>query len=260
MAKTNNNQPYTRIYNGKRYRKFLAVTGLQVADDGKSVVREHKSKSKFTASSWHYHKIFADKEGNLYIRTNTDGNFRVDFMVATCFCPPAKDGSRRYVKHKDGNKNNCDYRNLEWITRAEYRQLNINSLSYVDSSTGEIWVWSKGDFYVTASGKVRHGKTDMQIEHLIDDPDVAALRAASPYVSLGWQSPRESVEDLVADALCTKLQGVVHQVLLHVDYNFLNCEASNLKWVDANDPEYAKYCEQRKKDVEAINLQYSTLP
>lgn len=55
-------------------------------------------------------------------------------------------------------------------------------------------------------------------------------------------------------------EGLNKPALLHIDKNFKNCEAKNLKWVEYNSQEYQSYIEKRQLDISTINLQYGPLP
>lgn len=49
-------------------------------------------------------------------------------LVAMAFCPGYKDGLQ--VNHKDGDKTNNNYTNLEWVTRYDNVQHAIHVLGY----------------------------------------------------------------------------------------------------------------------------------
>lgn len=237
----------------KAFRPYYTVPGLYVAFDGKTVKREYPRKSILNPLNIHRMVIQEDEEGNSYVLTHDKGRIRVDRMVATCFCAPAKDGSKKYIIHKDRDKKNCDRSNLKFVTRDEYRDFYRSELTYTDDN-GESWLWSRGDYYVTSSGKVRHGDTDLTIDNLIPDSDLDKCVPVSPFVCLGWKHDRISVDELVADAYCPKLPDVDFQVILHIDQDMMNCSASNLKWVEPDDPDYLQYEEKRKKYIDAIKF------
>ena len=243
------------MQNSKAFRPYYAVPGLYVAFDGKTVKREYPQKNILNPLNIHRMVIQEDEEGNSYVLTHDKGRIRVDRMVATCYCGPAKDGTKKYIIHKDKDKKNCHRYNLQFVTRDEYRDFYRSELTYTDDN-GESWLWSRGDYYVTSSGKVQYEKKDLDIHFLISDSDLGRCVAVSPYVCLGWQRPRLEVEELVADAYCPKLEKVPNQVILHIDNDMMNCSASNLKWVKPDDPDYIAYEEKRKKDIEALNLKY----
>ena len=52
---------------------------------------------------------------------------------------------------------------------------------------------------------------------------------------------------------------MVRPSILHIDNDYTNNEASNLKWVEESSQEYQDFCIQRRKDMSVLNLQYSTL-
>ena len=53
---------------------------------------------------------------------------------------------------------------------------------------------------------------------------------------------------------------MVRPSILHIDNDYTNNEASNLKWVKERSQEYKAFFIQRRKDMSVLNLQYSTLP
>lgn len=241
----------------KPYYNFR-VKGLYVYYDGKTVLREYPDKYALLRKRKRRLTIKTDKDGNKYVTTKDGGDIRVDLMVATCYCH--REPGHNYVIHIDKNKANCHRFNLKWVTAEEYRNHYKDELTYTDANTGKVWVWAVDDVYVTEKGEVRIDGVDQTVNNLVSDSDLGCCRCVMPYVSKNYRSKSYHVEELVAEVFCTKLSDVADQDILHVDYNFLNNEASNLKWVEKTDPEYIKYEEQRKKDWSAINLQHSTMP
>lgn len=57
--------------------------------------------------------------GYMYVRT-TNRNLQVHRLVASAFIPNPH--NKKYVNHKDGNKTNNHYKNLEWVTCKENAQ------------------------------------------------------------------------------------------------------------------------------------------
>lgn len=60
-----------------------------------------------------YHRVYLALKGGM------SKTYRVHRIVAELFLTPPKDPERRFVNHKDGNKDNNHYTNLEWCTHAE---------------------------------------------------------------------------------------------------------------------------------------------
>lgn len=60
-----------------------------------------------------YHRIY------LSLKDEPPKTVMVHRVVAKLFLEPPKDSSRIFINHKDGNKDNNHYSNLEWCTHAE---------------------------------------------------------------------------------------------------------------------------------------------
>lgn len=96
---------------------YVTSTGLVLSDfiiensdiisiDGKTFVRR-----KFNIGSDGYPTV-----------TIRHKKYPVHRLVATTFLEPADRPDRKYVNHKDGNKQNNTISNLEWVTSAENAQ------------------------------------------------------------------------------------------------------------------------------------------
>lgn len=62
--------------------------------------------------------------GYMYVRTSNK-NLQVHRLVASAFVP--NPDNKPYVNHKDGDKTNNHYKNLEWVTAKENAQHAIKS-------------------------------------------------------------------------------------------------------------------------------------
>lgn len=63
-----------------------------------------------------------NKSGYVLYHLFQDGERKAIYAhreVARAFCPPSTTESKVEVNHRDGNKKNNDYRNLEWITHRD---------------------------------------------------------------------------------------------------------------------------------------------
>jgi hypothetical protein len=72
--------------------------------------------------------------GYEYIELNVRGEVsykRVHRLVAEAFCP--NELGKPFVNHKDGNKSNNHYTNLEWVTGTE------NNLHAIDSGLAKVY-------------------------------------------------------------------------------------------------------------------------
>lgn len=88
-------------------------TDLVVEDNGESVYRIRNGKQ-------HFYKIQTSRAGYRMISTKIHGKRRtllIHRLVALA-CLPLIDGKAE-VNHKDGNKANNLYTNLEWVTKSE---------------------------------------------------------------------------------------------------------------------------------------------
>lgn len=239
------------------WRKFYGIKGISVSEDGK-VRRDYDDKYMLMGINTKYLKIQKDKEKNSIIRLKDKGEVRVDWLVAKCFCH--REDGQNYIIHKDRNKTNCHKNNLKWVTKTKYRNFHSSSLIHVDKS-GILWHWSFDDFWVNEKGEVKKKNGNlMEIQFLISDLDVGCCRAIDPYIQETWDSHRYSIDELVADAMLPIPEGLNKPALLHIDKNFKNCEAKNLKWVEYDSQEYQSYIEKRQLDISTINLQYGPLP
>lgn len=243
--------PYKQYY-------CLQAKGLYVYYDGKTVMREYPNKYSLLGKKTRYLKIKTDKDGNKYVNTKDAGDIRVDLMVASCYCH--REPGQKYIIHLDNNNANCHRYNLRWATAEEYRKHYGSQLSYTDKATGKKWEWAEDNVYVTDKGDVRIDGKDQTIVNLVSDPDLGCCRCVFPYVRACYGSESYRVEELVAGVFCPKPKGLSNEAILHIDYDFTNNEASNLRWVERTDREYVKYDEQRKKDWATINLQNGPLP
>lgn len=87
------------------WRKILNDQ-YEVSDDGR--IRNAKTKREI--------KQFVGKDG--YLRTQVAGKTRLTHrLIGSAFLP--KDPERDFINHKDGNKQNNNVSNLEWVTRSE---------------------------------------------------------------------------------------------------------------------------------------------
>ena len=240
------------------FKQYYQVRGLYVFYDGKKVKREYPGTTYSWMKRTSWLSIKTDKEGNKYVHTKDRGNIRVDQMVATCYCH--REPGQNYIIHKDKDKSNCHRFNLQWVTADEYRKFYLDELTYIDEETKEKWVWAEDNIYVSEQGNVRIDGIDQTVHKLVSDTDLGCCRAVMPYVRKNFTCRMFHVEDLVAAAFCPKLPDVANQVILHIDYDYTNNAASNLKWVEPSDEEYIKYKEQMKKDWEALNLENGPLP
>ena len=103
-----------------RYKELEALNGVyRVYEDGTVMSNIRKT----AQVEWHelhqgintkgYHRVW------LSFITNQKRAWRVHRLVAKCFLDPPDISERNIINHKDGDKSNNHYSNLEWCTQAE---------------------------------------------------------------------------------------------------------------------------------------------
>ena len=92
--------------------------------------------------------------GHRIIHVLGHGNVRLDYMVATCFCPPCPiDGFIYTLCHKDSDPNNCCSGNLEWRRVQPVRDKMTDLLKVKIRPVGNIWLFEDGIGKATLLGK-----------------------------------------------------------------------------------------------------------
>lgn len=81
-----------------------------VSNDGRIYSIRRNKLLKVWSQPGKYKRITLSKGGKYK-------SFTIHRLVATGFIPNPL--NKKYVNHKDGNKNNCNYLNLEWCTQSE---------------------------------------------------------------------------------------------------------------------------------------------
>lgn len=167
----------------------------------------------------------------------------IAYAVITCFCPPPpQDGKEYMIDFRDGNSNNCDYRNLQWV---EYH--------YRNTTVPKVRLYVAGKFIeVFSTGKI---KVDGQEESVLDyyfEPDVDAFSAKEvPVVQI--EKARIAVDELMEAAGYVQGDdsGLENPVILYRDMDYKNFASDNLEWVEATDQRYIDYCKKREEDRQA---------
>ena len=230
--------PKEKTIKGKRCRVYHEdYMWIWVADSG-DFVAHYDAGGKYHGSyrilKQHLGPFVVDKYGNrIFIAT----------AVITCFLPPAPDDGKRYtIGFKDGNRNNCDYRNLQWV---EYH--------YQNTTVPKVRLYVAGEFVeVFSSGTIKVGG---QEEHPIDynyDPDMD-LHCAWSVPEVRIDKKRIAVDELMSAAGYVQGDdaGLKKPVILHRDFDYKNFASSNLEWVEDTDPRYLDYCKKREDDRKA---------
>jgi len=199
-------------------------TELEVIFSGKVIKQANE-----THTDWK--RIYRYPGPKPYIQIHGQ-KYYVDELVASCYC--SKLPGHNYVKHKDGDMENCDYRNLEWVTPAE-----------VFGEDVELGEWrAYGSLYVNAEGRVQDSDgCPVPTSDARYEPRLNLLLAVDPYaVSNQCDDP---VELMVATLFLPIPKSIDQYGVLHIDGNYKNCAAGNLKWVKKNDAAYKNYLQQK---------------
>lgn len=218
----NNKIPKTDKFGNRLHYK----TGLYVSKTG----------NFFIGGGGNYSHIYRNPGQKPYIKAK--GNtYNVEDLVTDCYLP--KPQGRYVIRHKDGNLDNCDVSNLEWVP-AVYT-FNTNTSTKMKINGVAITVRSDGTVY--------EGNNQLSQIDTLYDPDVDLERCISPYV--GVNGKRVHMNDLVEQAhyVHGDKYSLKDPVILHKDHDRNNYNSDNLKWVERTDQEYIDY---RKAEVEYI--------
>ena len=230
--------PFERTIGGKRCRVYhegyfwgwFADTGDFVAH----YVKGGRYKGSYRILKQHLGPFVMDGYGNRIL---------IARAVITCFCPPEpNDGKSYMIGFKDGNPNNCDYRNLQWV---EYH--------YKNTTVPKVRIYADGEFVeVYSSGKIRVKGQDLSVVDYLYDSDMD-LHWGLPDPSVRVKKRKIPVDDFMAAA--GYVQGddadLEEPKILHRDMDYKNFASDNLEWVAASDPRYAEYCKKREEDRQA---------
>lgn len=113
---------------------FKSFYNYDVYDDGR--VFSHYSnkflKGEKTVHGYIQYSLYLDNGKILKIRKHQ--------LVANLFLEKPESDEKLIVNHKDGNKNNCSYTNLEWTTYyGNNKHARDNKLNDVSKSNSERW-------------------------------------------------------------------------------------------------------------------------
>lgn len=225
--------PQTDEYGNRLYYKL----GIYVSKNGKYLYKDNGSYGKY------YYTRKTDSNGEPYI-TVGGNKHGVAVLVASCFKPAPCDGKTYCISHIDGNKDNCDVNNLQWILYTP-KPYTFNTAP--KTKVGDLMVHSNGDVYQNRN-KLTQGD-------YVYDPDMDLHECVEPFVFVP-QKKSIHYDKVKMDKLMEKAQyvqgtpdGKKHPVILHKDHDRNNYASDNLEWVEKDSQEYVDY---RKDEVEQI--------
>lgn len=227
-----------RLHNGKWCRYYIEGY-IWVSSDGTVAGTLNKNGNMKNLTIKH------DCNGKYVINSNKK-RVSIARAVITCYCPPySGNGSSCVIHYKDGNRDNCDCSNLEWIT---YHYQHSNSPKVKISFYGK-------NYTVCDNGTILKGKDKQSIYDHLFDPDMNLESCIEPYISVSKDGSIHQ-EKVFVDSIMKRagyVQGddanLVSPVILHKDYDWMNFKSSNLEWTEATNQRYLDYQAQKKKDM-----------
>lgn len=203
------------------YKNIINYTNYLIYENG----------DVFNSTTQKFLKGSIGENGYKYYRlskNNTKKMFYAHRLVATHFIDNPL--NLEVVNHKDGNKLNNNYQNLEWTTYSEntehWHKNKVNqqrrlSKYYTEDLPDERWI-EFGNYLISSYGRIRHKKKNNLL---------------FPSVTCGYYKVRLSNEGLVQDYMVHKLVYSLFNndwdldnfVIDHIDGNKLNNCITNLR-------------------------------
>ncbi len=220
----------------RRYYAWVSDTGtLVLASDKDNPFNPTGMKSLYIKTDYSGNKVAAHPYGyEVYIAE----------AVMECFCPPQPSNGKRYmINHRDGNKLNCYYRNLEWVP-----------YHYTHATTSTVKLsCHKHTLEVGMDGSVKIDKKKASLHYSFFDPDMGLEAVVDPHICVPREhsiyDDRVYMDDIMKDA--GYIQGddaiLSKPVILHRDEDWMNFSSDNLEWVEETDPRYCSYMEKQRK-------------
>ena len=220
----------------RRYYAWVSDTGtLVLASDKDNPFNRTGMKSLYIKTDYSGNKVAAHPYGyEVYIAE----------AVMECFCPPRPSNGKRYmINHRDGNKLNCYYRNLEWVP-----------YHYTHATTSTVKLsCHKHTLEVGMDGSVKIDKKKASLHYSFFDPDMGLEAVVDPHIRVPREhsiyDDRVYMDDIMKDA--GYIQGddaiLSKPVILHRDEDWMNFSSDNLEWVEETDPRYCSYMEKKRK-------------
>lgn len=231
-------------FKGKNCR-FYVKYGTWVSSDGSVVGYTTNEKDQWGLPYKKFHSLRVHHDDICaYIEHPWNGQFRLDMAVMKCFGPPLPGEGEYMINHKDGNIQNCNKYNLEWVP-YQYRPNTANSIR-IDYMGNKLKVCKDGTFW--------EGAEQLIVCDVKGDEDTNTLRIVAPFIPLRRRGSiypySQNVDELMAAA--SYVQGdklrLKDPVILHKDYDRMNFTSENLEWVERDDVRYAGYLKQKEAD------------
>ncbi len=216
-----------------------------VSDDGTMAVISDKN-NKWNSTGIKTLKVRKDPSGYM-VATHPYG-FEVNIALAVieCFCPPKpKDGNRYMIGHKDGNRGNCHYKNLEWVPyHYQHATTNVVKLRY-----------NMKTLVIAKDGSIKMDGKNATVYNSLYDSDMDLEAVISPHICIPRKDSiypeRVYIDDIMKYAGYVQGDdaGLKQPVILHRDEDWMNFSSDNLEFVEESDPRYVSYMDKRKKEM-----------
>lgn len=238
--------PIEKNFKGKYCRNY-AKKGIWVSRDGDlaGYLAQGTDSWGYTIPKFHQLRIRHD-DCHKFVVHPWYGQVSIPKAVITCYCPPVPNDNKKYtIGYKDGNIQNCNASNLEWV-EYHYRKSTANSVTL-----------AYGSYLVKAAmdGSVKvGGKKTTPVENGHFDPDMGLYFPGRTMVfSVGSKYiPGDTIMDNAGyvngdDAV------LADPVILHRDFDWSNFASDNLEWVESSDKRYLEYQHQILIERQAIS-------
>ena len=223
--------PQERFIRGRRCRTYFeGYMWIWIADTG-DFAAHYDSGGRYHGS----YRIMKQNIGS-FIRNEYNNQILIAKAVITCFCPPCpNDGEKYMIGYRDGNKYNCNYRNLYW-TEYHYRTTTLPKVRvYMDREFVEVY----------STGKIKVNGQELHPFDYLFDSDMDLFWATGD-ASVRISKNKFPVDDIMRYA------GYIHgddavlkePVILHRDGDYKNFSSDNLEWVEKTDQRYTDYREK----------------
>lgn len=230
--------PKERIHKGKSCR-FYRAESIWVSSDGtvagmsdkKDHIKDLPIKSDFRGK---------------YVIHEWYGRVGIAEAVMVCFGPRyPTDGKQYVISFKDGNKENCNKSNLQWLP-----------YHYQHATSDEVKIDLEGISYtVRKDGTILKGKKTETILDSLYDSDVELDACINPYIAVPKKNSIHH-EHIWIDEIMRRAgfiqgddAGLLNPAILHRDNDWKNFASDNLEWTEATDQRYLDYQAKKQADM-----------